>query len=48
MKELRGRINKAKSLDIIALKLENKGNALIKHSMDLWQANIKKMNQYEI
>ena len=33
---------------MLAVKLENKGNKLILHSIDLWKANIKKMKQYEI
>jgi len=33
---------------MLAVKLENKGNQLILHSIDLWKANIKKMKQYEI
>jgi hypothetical protein len=48
MKELRGRMNKAKSAEITANKLESKGLKLILNTINLWKANIRKLKQQEI
>lgn len=45
MRELRGRINKAKSAEMAADKLENKGHKLMLNTINLWKANIKKLKQ---
>lgn len=48
MQELRGRINKAKAREMIALMLERKGNKLMLDALSLWQVNLRKFKQAEI
>ena len=48
MKELRGRMNKAKSAELTANQLESKGYKSMLNTINLWKANIRKLKQYEI
>ena len=45
---IKGRINRAKAQDMIALMLERKGNQLKTNVISLWRVNVEKYKQSEI